>query len=323
MLIHCPECNHEVSDKAATCPNCGIQIAGNPDINASHTPKRRKPNGEASAVKKTNRWTIILFCFLFLIAAAAGGSYYLYSQMQLHDEQEAYEQAIESHNESELKRYLAHYGTAPREHRDSVKAMLQQLRDDVRNREEQEQLDAIDSIDYALARQLNTVEAYEKYMRTHPKSKHLEEVKDRIIELTKYNATTEEIDYARSICRKFFQAVNSHNEAQLLSTVTPVMTQFLNRSNATNVDVVTFMEKLYKPDVTNLNFRIIDPFNAKRVEGEDDTMLLRAHFTVTLNIDRTDNSKERFSTYGVTADITPEGLITKFNLKKLSTENEQ
>lgn len=320
MLIHCPECNHEVSDKAATCPNCGIQIAGNPDINASNSPKRRKSQGEASAAKKSNRWTIILFCFLFLIAAAAGGSYYLYSQMQLHDEQEAYEQAIESHNESELKRYLAHYGAAPREHRDSVKAMLQQLRDNERNREEQEQFDAIDSTDYALARQLNTVEAYEKYMRTHPKSKHLEEVKDRIIELTKYNATTEDIEYARGVCRKFFQAVNSHNEEQLLSTVTPVMTQFLNRSYATNVDVVTFMEKLYKPDVKNLNFRIIDPFNAKRVEGDDDMLLLRASFTVTLNIDRTDETKERFSTYGVTADITPEGLITKFNLKKISTE---
>ena len=22
-LINCPECNHEVSDQAATCPNCG------------------------------------------------------------------------------------------------------------------------------------------------------------------------------------------------------------------------------------------------------------------------------------------------------------
>jgi hypothetical protein len=319
MLIHCPECNHEVSDKAATCPNCGIQIAGNPDIKASHGSNRHKSQSEAKAVKKSNRWTIILFCFLFVIAAATVSSYYLYSQMQRHDEQEAYELAIESHNESELNRYLAHYGAAPRAHRDSVKAMLQQLRDNERDREEQEQLNAIDSTDYALACQLNTVEAYEKYMHMHPKSKHLEEVKDRIIELTKYNATTEDIEFGRDVCRKFFQAINAHNEVQLLSTVTPVMTQFLNRSNATNVDVVTFMEKFYKPDVTNLNFRIIDPFNVKRAEGDDDMMVLRTHFTVTLNIDRTDKTKERFSTYVVTADITPEGLITKFDLKKIST----
>ena len=26
-LINCPECNKEVSDKAATCPSCGVTIA--------------------------------------------------------------------------------------------------------------------------------------------------------------------------------------------------------------------------------------------------------------------------------------------------------
>ena len=139
--------------------------------------------------------------------------------------------------------------------------------------------------------------------------------------MIQYNATTDDIDFVCSVCRRFFQAINSHNEEHLLSTVQPVMTQFLNRNSTTNADVVTFMEKLYKPDVTNLNFRIIDPFNVKRVEGDDDIMLLKAVFTVTLNIDRTDNTKERFSTYGVTAEITPDGLISKFNLKKIQAED--
>lgn len=26
-LIKCPECNHDVSDTAALCPNCGFDIA--------------------------------------------------------------------------------------------------------------------------------------------------------------------------------------------------------------------------------------------------------------------------------------------------------
>ena len=28
MIIKCPECGHEVSDKAPTCPSCGVEIAG-------------------------------------------------------------------------------------------------------------------------------------------------------------------------------------------------------------------------------------------------------------------------------------------------------
>ena len=28
MIIKCPECGHQVSDRAKTCPSCGIEIAG-------------------------------------------------------------------------------------------------------------------------------------------------------------------------------------------------------------------------------------------------------------------------------------------------------
>jgi hypothetical protein len=28
MLIECPECRNSVSDQAATCPHCGVAIAG-------------------------------------------------------------------------------------------------------------------------------------------------------------------------------------------------------------------------------------------------------------------------------------------------------
>ena len=319
MLINCPECNHKVSDKAATCPNCGIQIAGNPDIVGSNAPKHRKSDTKSSGngKNKSTRWAIIFFIFLTLVFAAAVGSYYIHTQMQKQDEEAAFLQAVESNNADELQRYLAHYGAAPQVHRDSVKAMLQHLRDAERDKEEQDQLNAIDSIDYALACKINTIEAYEKYLREHPKNKRIAEVKERILKLASDNATEEEIDFARSICRRFFQAINSHDTDQLLSTVPTTMTRFLNRVGATNSDVVTFMEKLYKPDVNNLNFRIMDPFTAKHATDEGGSEVLRAQFTVTLNIDREDLTKERFSTYNVTADITHDGLISKFNLKKV------
>lgn len=319
MLINCPECNNQVSDKAATCPHCGIQIAGNPDIVGSNTPKHRKSDTKPSGSGKnrSSRWTIIFFFILFLVFAAAVGSYYLHTQMQKQDEEAAFQQAVESNNADELQRYLAHYGAAPQVHRDSVKAMLQHMRDAERNKEEQEQLDAIDSIDYALACKINTIDAYENYLRKYPKSKRIAEVKQRILTLASNNATEEEIDFARSVCRRFFQSINSHDTDQLLSTVPTTMTRFLNRVGATNSDVVTFMEKLYKPDVNNLNFRIMEPFTAKHATDEGGSEVLRAQFTATLSIDREDLTKERFSTYNVTADITPDGLISRFNLKKV------
>lgn len=319
MLINCPECNHQVSDKAATCPNCGIKIAGNPDITGSNTPKRCKSDTKSSGngKNKSSRWAIIFFIVLTFVFAAAVGSYYLHTQMQKQDEEAAFQQAVESNNADELQRYLAHYGAAPQVHRDSVKAMLQHMRDAERNKEEQEQLDAIDSIDYALACKINTIDSYENYLRKYPKSKRIVDVKQRILKLASNNATEEEVDFARSVCRRFFQSINSHDTDQLLSTVPTTMTRFLNRVRATNSDVVTFMEKLYKPDVNNLNFRIMEPFTAKHATDEGGSEVLRAQFTATLSIDREDLSKERFSTYNVTADVTPDGLISRFNLKKV------
>ena len=34
-LINCPECNHEVSDKAPVCPNCGYKLSGNSQLKVS------------------------------------------------------------------------------------------------------------------------------------------------------------------------------------------------------------------------------------------------------------------------------------------------
>ena len=34
-LIHCPECNYELSSKAKNCPNCGYPISSKDVINAS------------------------------------------------------------------------------------------------------------------------------------------------------------------------------------------------------------------------------------------------------------------------------------------------
>ena len=38
-LINCPECNHEMSDQAKTCPNCGYKI---PKVKRVLSPEEQK-----------------------------------------------------------------------------------------------------------------------------------------------------------------------------------------------------------------------------------------------------------------------------------------
>lgn len=52
-LIKCPECNHEVSDKAKTCPNCGYPIL---KLKIKKRKSRRKKNEESSEIEPDPRF---------------------------------------------------------------------------------------------------------------------------------------------------------------------------------------------------------------------------------------------------------------------------
>ena len=71
MLIRCPECNNEVSDKAEICPHCGIKISGNPEITGTitgtgtgtgtvrkPTPNQPKRIGEQGKGKSKAVWVV-------------------------------------------------------------------------------------------------------------------------------------------------------------------------------------------------------------------------------------------------------------------------
>lgn len=47
MLVKCPECNHQISDKALACPNCGYPLSATPPktVKCQKKRKRRLPNG--------------------------------------------------------------------------------------------------------------------------------------------------------------------------------------------------------------------------------------------------------------------------------------
>ena len=59
MLIKCPECELQVSDKAATCPHCGFPLQSSVKSRkprAKNNKRRRLPNGfgQISEIKNRN-----------------------------------------------------------------------------------------------------------------------------------------------------------------------------------------------------------------------------------------------------------------------------
>lgn len=296
--------------------------------------------------KSSHKGLVISFIIAIIIC---GIGYYFYNDAQQLKEQEAYEYALQSDDPLVLQNFLSKYMDAPKEHRDSINARLNSL--------QQEDLDwqnavnsgsrgellkyiehnpssphlaeaknMVDSIDYFKAdrnyKNNKDIAALQEYLQNHPEGRYASLVLGIIEDLQAVNVSPEDIAKAREVCKKFFQAINSHNESKLLGTVTDFLASFLNRTGASNDDVVTFMNKLYKDDITNMNWHILDDFKAEKVDNGDGGKNIKVQFGAEQRIERTDPTKEKYGKYIISAEVTPDWRITKFNMKKVSSKEE-
>lgn len=234
MIVKCPECGHQVSDHAKTCPGCGVDIKDNikvcpecgetvlrdntvcpachaildanrplrPIYNNVENAENTAGGGEQNAPKpkkkgRTTMWIIVSALVITLSVVFAG--LYMYQNMQRHNEEEAYLNAISSDEPSVLQNYLDIYGErAPQEHIDSVNVYLERFRmmdkewNDARisrnktaleryvkmhpgSVHEPEALLMIDSLDWVTATVMDTQESYMKYMNDHRDGLHYDE----------------------------------------------------------------------------------------------------------------------------------------------------
>ena len=166
MIIKCPECGHQVSDRARVCPSCGIDIAGKvtrcPDcgeyifkddrecpnchcpINASAEPAppaslmsheaQDAPDSTAqpaaTAPRKKSRkglWSALIVAFILALIIVFLGIYFV-QKTQMQNEQRSYENAMMSSEPAVLQNFLDMYIDAPVAHRDTIKAHLEVLK---------------------------------------------------------------------------------------------------------------------------------------------------------------------------------------------------
>jgi len=288
--------------------------------------------------KKKNYWPFIVALVLALLIC--GVCFHFYNSAKSSKESDAYSFAMKSDDPLVLQTYLDNNLDAPQEHRDSIMARMDFLKkqdndwanavvsgsrtaledyiakhpDSEHNNEAKHM---IDSLDWSDALNESTMESMQAYLQNHANGEHVDEANSELKKIKAKTVQDDDRNLVASSLRRFFQSINSRNEAQLQSSVTASMSNFLGKADATKADVVTFMNKIYKEDITNMNWKLNGDYKINKKEVGDEQYEYTVNFSAKQNIERTDETLEKEARYQIKATINPDGLISSMTMTKI------
>ena len=353
-ITRCPDCGEVIFKEQAECPNChciingaGASTSSLPPIQPLATipqePTDQEEDPEQPAQPKPRRpkagYIALLIAFVIALIVVFLGIYF-YRSVEAQNTRNAYENALLSDQPAVLQNFLDMYPEATKAMRDSVAAHLEQLKKvdlewanavasgskaelekyiklHPQNIHNVEARLRIDSIDWVTAQSANTVEALKQYLDQHPDGQYYDEAHNLYDRLDAQRITPEDQQLAAEILTAYFNALSQHDEPALTATLAPVLTSFLHRDNATKTDVMQYMHKLYEDDVNTITFTPNNDWHLEKKEDAEGQYSYVVDFSVDERIDRSDQSKERFATYKVTATISTDGKISALNMKRV------
>ena len=289
--------------------------------------------------KKKNTRSIFIISFIFAVLAC-GIMYYFYDSANRNKEMEAYEYAMQSSDPMVLQSYLDTYKDADEAHRDSIMAHLDLLKQNDQDwtnavvsgskealeaylqkypnsLHKQEALLKIDSLDWNVAKAADTADAYQAYLNAHTDGAHIEEAENALKKVKSRDLQPEEKQMVSGLFRQFFQSINSRNTDGLTATCEDILSSLLGKNSATKADVVTFMDKLYKDNVANMNWHINNDYQIKKREVGDEEYEYQVQFSARQDVDLTDGTKKE-QLFKISAVVSPDGKVSAFNMNKVS-----
>lgn len=297
--------------------------------------------------KKKGGFSCTVLTIAFLIALIGFGTlWYFYNDAQSGKEQDDYVYAVQSSDPEILKSYLLRYPDAPEAHRDTIEAHLmkiQRVSEDWNNAvlsnsrsalkryldenpespHRQEALNKIDSLDWLAAQKSNDEQKVKEYVEQHPDGRYIDEASILLSEIMRTKVQPDEKTMITSLFRQFFLSINTRDEERLTATVGLVINNFLGKENATSNDVLSFLHKIYKDDVTNMVWSINnETYKIEKTEVAEGEYEYDVVFHAKQSIEYSDNSVSTFN-YRVISKVSNDGKISEFNLMKSNKNTEE
>lgn len=300
-------------------------------------PPQTPPPG-AQQPQNKNVLTIVLIAVVALLFIGIGA--YFFFGASGNKEQQAYEYALNSNDPAVLESYLNNYRDADPMHRDKISQQLAQLKQgeldwtntmvsgsktaladylskypNSMHKAEAER--KIDSLDWLVAKKANTAEAYNLYVTEHPNGVYIDEANNSLNVAKTKNITPKEKEMLALVFRSVFRSINDRDDEGLTSNFSDFISSFLGKSNASKSDVIAFLNKIYKDDITAMEWRANNDMKITKREIGIDEYEYSVDFSAKQKIEREDEDKETEANYRIKAKVNPDGKITELNMVKV------
>ena len=300
-------------------------------------PPQTPPPGTQQPQNK-NILTIALISVVALLFIGLGAYFFFGSSGN--KEQQAYEYALNSNDPAVLESYLNNYRDADPMHRDKISQQLAQLKQSEldwtntmvsgsktaladflskypNSTHKAEAERKIDSLDWLVAKKANTAEAYNLYVTEHPNGVYIDEANNSLNVAKTKNITPKEKEMLALVFRSVFRSINDRDDEGLTSNFSDFISSFLGKSNASKSDVIAFLNKIYKDDITAMEWRANNDMKITKREIGIDEYEYSVDFSAKQKIEREDEDKETEANYRIKAKVNPDGKITELNMVKV------
>lgn len=300
-------------------------------------PPQTPPPGTQQPQNK-NILTIALVSVVALLFIGLGAYFFFGSSGN--KEQQAYEYALNSNDPAVLESYLNNYRDADPMHRDKISQQLAQLKQSEldwtntmvsgsktaladflskypNSTHKAEAERKIDSLDWLVAKKANTAEAYNLYVTEHPNGVYIDEANNSLNVAKTKNITPKEKEMLALVFRSVFRSINDRDDEGLTSNFSDFLSSFLGKSNASKSDVIAFLNKIYKDDITAMEWRANNDMKITKREIGIDEYEYSVDFSAKQKIEREDEDQETEANYRIKAKVNPDGKITELNMVKV------
>jgi hypothetical protein len=300
-------------------------------------PPQTPPPGTQQPQNK-NILTIALISVVALLFIGLGAYFFFGSSGN--KEQQAYEYALNSNDPAVLESYLNNYRDADPMHRDKISQQLAQLKQSEldwtntmvsgsktaladflskypNSTHKAEAERKIDSLDWLVAKKAKTAEAYNLYVTEHPNGVYIDEANNSLNVAKTKNITPKEKEMLALVFRSVFRSINDRDDEGLTSNFSDFLSSFLGKSNASKSDVIAFLNKIYKDDITAMEWRANNDMKITKREIGIDEYEYSVDFSAKQKIEREDEDQETEANYRIKAKVNPDGKITELNMVKV------